>query len=333
MLYAGLDVHKESVQACVVDESGQIVKEDRFATNDVGLNRLIQTLRDAKCVMESSTACFPVYDFLHDRKIQVRVAHPKKVKAICSAKIKTDKVDARMLAQLERTNLVPEAYVPSKDVRNKRDLVRHHVALTQEHTRLINQTKAALLRNRIKLTGDIFTKKAEKLANVTEMPETLKLRLVHAKQKHELLKRELDEVNTRIETLAQQDKDSILIRSIKGYGWFLAFGIATQVDGVARFPSPEQLVSYAGLCPHIRQSGESMWMGHIGHDSCGSLKWMLIQGAWRAVQFNPHFKPMYKKLCRKKSKQKSIIIIAKRLLRTMYFMLRDQKTFQPGGGC
>lgn len=331
MEFAGLDVHKASVQACLVDESGRVLREERFTTSDVGLGRLLNAVRTASCVMESSTACFPVYDFLQEQKVKVRVAHPKRLKAICSAKIKTDVVDARMLAQLERVNLIPEAYIPSKDVRDKRDLIRHHIALVHERTRVINQTKAALLRHRVKLPENVFTKKAEKLANASAMPESLRLRLNHARQEHELLQKELKEVNARIEELALQNKDAVLLHSIKGIGWFLAFGISMQVDGAARFPTAEKLVSYAGLCPNVRQSGETLHMTSINHDSCGLLKWMLIQGAWSVVRFNPRFQRMYKKLCKKKSQQKAIIIVAKRLLHCIYFMLRDQTTFNLRG--
>ena len=164
MDFAGLDAHKESVQACLKGDAGQLLKEQRFGTTDTGLEKLYQTVKNARCVIEASTACYPVYDYLHDRGVQIRVAHPKRVKAICSAKLKTDKVDARMLADLERANLIPEAHIPSKEVRDKRDLVRHHISLTKQRTRLINQTKASLLRYRVRLPKNIFTKTAQRLA-------------------------------------------------------------------------------------------------------------------------------------------------------------------------
>lgn len=332
MLFAGLDVHRDSIQACLVDDSGQIVRESRFTTTSVGLNRLIETVQGANCVMESSTACFPVYDFLHDNGVHVRVAHPKRTKAICSARIKTDKVDARMLAQLERANLVPEAHIPSKEVRDKRDLVRHHVTLVQQRTRLINQTKAALLRYNTRLPNNTFSKTTSKLANASQMPETLKLKLAHAQQQHALLQQELNETNTKIETLAQQDKNAILLHTIKGIGWFLAYGITTHIDNIQRFPTAENLISYAGLCPRTRQSGETTHTISIGHDNNHLLRWMLIQGAWSTTHHNPHFQKMFKKLCKKHCKQKAIVIIAKRLLTTTYYMLRDQTTFKTRGG-
>lgn len=330
MEYAGLDAHKLSVQVCVKEEHGKVLKEQNYPTHDAGLERLYQTVKNAKCVIEASTACYQIYDYLRDRGVQVRVAHPKRVKAICSAKLKTDKVDARMLADLERANLIPEAHIPSKEVRDKRDLIRHHISLTEQHTRLINQTKAALLRYRVRLPKNIFTKKAQRLADASEVPGSLRLKLVHAKQQHELLKKELGEVDGEIEAAAQQNKDALLLSSsFRGIASFLSLGIILHVDGVKRFPDSAHLVSYMGLSPRISQSGESLHVSGVSKDSSGILRWMMIQAAWNVVRFEPHFAKMYRKLLRKgKSEQKSIVIVAKRLARIIYCMLRDQTTFR-----
>lgn len=329
MEYAGLDAHKLSVQACVKEEHGKVLKEQNYPTHDMGLEKLYQTVKNARCVIEASTTCYPIYDFLKDRGVQIRVAHPKRVKAICSAKLKTDKVDARMLADLERANLVPEAHIPSKEVRDKRDLIRHHIFLTGEHTRLINQTKAALLRYRVKLPKNIFTKKAQKLADASEMPGSLKLKMAHTMQQHALLRKELDEVDSQIKLCAQQNKEALLLYSFKGIGAFLSLGIVLYIDGVKRFSDSAHLVSYMGLSPRIRQSGESLHIGGVSKDSNSVLRWMMIQAAWNVVRFEPHFTKMYRKLLRKgKKEQKSIVIIAKRLARIMYYMLRDQTVFQ-----
>lgn len=333
MDFAGLDAHKESVQACLKGAAGQLLKEQRFGTTDAGLEKLYQTVKNARCVVEASTACYPVYDYLHDRGVQIRVAHPKRVKAICSAKLKTDKVDARMLADLERANLIPEAYIPSKEVRDKRDFVRQHISLTQQRTRLINQTKATLLRYRVRLPKNIFTKTAQLLADATEMPVSLRLKLVHARQQYALLRQELKEVDSQIGVLAEQNRDAVLLSSFRGIASFSSLGIALHIDGVKRFPTVDHLVSFMGLCPRVSQSGETLHIGRISKDSCGVLRWIMIQSAWNVVRFEPRFSKMYRKLLRRgKSEQKAIVIVAKRLARVMYFMLRDQKTFQPRGG-
>lgn len=268
MDFAGLDVHKESVQACVLDAQGNVLTERRFDTSPVGLDELLETVRNSSCVMEASTACYPVYDFLSEHNVKVRVAHPKATKAIWAGKKSTDKVDAKMLAHLERTNLVPEAYVPSKVVRQQWDLVAHHVDLTQQKTRLNNQTSALLLKNSVRLPWKWFTKRSEKLLPLMKLPESLLLKVTHAKQQHALLKVALKEVDSRITALAMQNKNAVLLHSIRGVGWFGAFLISVRIDKIERFSFVDKLVSYAGLCPSIKQSGETTRFGKIGNDCC-----------------------------------------------------------------
>ena len=98
-MYVGLDVHKDFCQACFLDEEGIVVKETSFSTNKNGLEDLVEATRNSKVVMEASGSSLHIYDALSET-CTVTVAHPSKVKVIASARIKTDKIDARILAQL-----------------------------------------------------------------------------------------------------------------------------------------------------------------------------------------------------------------------------------------
>ena len=330
--FCGLDVHKESIQACILDEKGNVIREQRFANNSIGLNKLLNQVTGSRCVMESSTSCFSVYDFLNDKGITVRVAHPKKLKAISSAKVKTDKIDAMVLAQLERTDYIPEAYIPSKETRQLRDLAVHHLQLTKQKTRVNNQLKALLTKNGIAISTNPFTKTGKKLLDLTNMPQSIRLIANQSIEEYLRIEKDRDEIDQEIEKIAKENKNAVLLKSMPGVGWLSAFIIATQIDKIERFPSPENLVSYAGLCPTTRQSGENIHTGKINKDSCRILRWILIQDAWASVKHCQYFKKIYKKLCKKKTKQKAIVGIAKRMLTIMYFMLRDQTVFKPKTG-
>jgi transposase len=330
--YCGLDVHKESIQACVIDEDGNVALEQRFANNDIGLNRLLTQITGSRCVMESSTSCFPVYDFLKDNNVDVRVAHPKRLKAISAAKIKTDKIDAKTLAQLEKANMIPESYIPSKKVREQRGLARHHVQLVKQKTRINNQLKAVLLRHNVRFPKNLFTKKAAQVMETESMPEDVKLLVLHRRKEYALFDEELKEVDARIESLAKENKDAKLLKTMPGVGWYSAFVIATQIDGIGRFPDADHLISYAAICPTTRQSGEKTYHGGIGHDGCGLLRHTLIQDAWAAVRCCNRFKKSYRKLSKKKCKQKAIVAVAKKMMTIMYFMLRNQTAFDPKAG-
>ncbi len=101
--YAGLDVHKEHINAAVVNGRGKIVKEERFLNTPEALDAFVSGLsKDTEFALEACGFYEPVYDWIDDRNHKVTLCHPKKVKAIASAKIKTDVIDARTIAQLKR---------------------------------------------------------------------------------------------------------------------------------------------------------------------------------------------------------------------------------------
>jgi len=326
--YAGLDVHKDSVQACLINEQGIVLSQKRFTTNEAGLLALLNTTKEYNCVMESSTACFLVYDYLKDQGVTVRVAHPKRLKAISSAKIKTDKVDAETLAQLNRANLIPESYVPNKEIRQQQDIIREHMQLTKQKTRIINQTKAFLLKNGIKTKRSPLTKgPALKLIQASDLPENIKIKFTNQKQQHDLLKKQLKIVDDKIKELSKNNPNALLLDTIPGVASFTALTIALQIDNIQRFPTVDHLISYAGLCPNIYQSGNIINQSRLTKDNCKIMRWTMTQAAWRAVTNSQHFKQIFEEKIKNKGKQKAIIIVAKKMLTIMYFMLRNKTPY------
>lgn len=326
MLYGGLDAHKDFVQACWVDGKNRVVKEGRFDTTPRGLSRLCQAARGSRCVIESSTACFQTYDALREAGLRVRVAHPSRVKAIASAKIKTDKIDARTLAELERADLIPEAHIPSKETRELRLLVRQRVSLTKDSTKLKNRVRSLFLKQGIKTPTNLFTKLAWKqtLANSSgnaklaaeQMAAQLDL---HDKQRAELSK--------KIQLSAESMDDAKLLKTIPGVGWFSALLLAAEIDGVNRFADEEHLQSYAGLVPSTRQSGNVSHSGHISKQGNSLMRWILVQDAWIAIKHSKKFRKTFVKVSRKHDVKIAIVAVARKILRCAYFMLSRRQAF------
>ncbi len=222
MLYGGLDVHKDFVQACFVDDDGRIVREGRYVTAPAGLRKLCWDSLGAKCVLEASTSCLPVFDALQEEGVRVRVANPLKVKAIASAKLKTDKVDVRMLAQLERADLIPEAHVPDRFTRELRQLVRQHVSLTQERTGIKGYVHALLLKNGVRTPfKNAFANKSREWLS-KNADGVLRLTLEQSFERLALLGKQRDAVDAEIEKQALLNPDAVLLKTIPGVGWFSA---------------------------------------------------------------------------------------------------------------
>ncbi len=138
-MYIGLDVHKKMSYYSMVDRQGTEVKKGRFPTTREGLNEFASTLPEgAKVAIEASTSGIFVYEYLDGKRIDVHLAHPVYVKPFAKKHVKTDKVDARVLAQLLRMDYLPESYVPGEDMRDLRTIVRHRASLVRLRTSIKN---------------------------------------------------------------------------------------------------------------------------------------------------------------------------------------------------
>ncbi len=134
-----------------------MLKEDKFQNDIQSVERFFTAIKDAKIVMESSSTWYHIYRFL-SKKYQVILSNPVKTKAIASAKIKTDKIDSRVLADLLRGGYIAKCYIPDTDTMELRELVRYRADLVRARTRVKNRTHSILLMNGIRIDAEPFTK-------------------------------------------------------------------------------------------------------------------------------------------------------------------------------
>lgn len=146
MNYIGLDIHKKNTQACMKDEKGNVIVNERFLSDVVAINAFLDRLggAEAKIVMEATGFYQYIYETIEARGFDVTLAHPLKLKALTAGRAKTDHNDAEMLAELLRIHAIPASYVPPKDIRELRDLTRHRSSLIAESTTLKNKIHAEL---------------------------------------------------------------------------------------------------------------------------------------------------------------------------------------------
>jgi len=157
VMYVGLDVHKKMCYGTVMDEGGRVVRQGKFGNDFEALYGFMDGLEGASVVMESGYCWQPLYEALEESGHNVKLAHPKEVKAL--AKKKTDKVDSETLAHLLRTGLLPESYVPPPEIRELRDRVRRRAFLVGMRTKVRNRIRAELVKRRIRLGISPWTRK------------------------------------------------------------------------------------------------------------------------------------------------------------------------------
>lgn len=321
MLYAGLDIHKKTIYGTIVKDDGQIIEQRNFA-NDAKELSLFFCGRPCKVVIEACGFWMETYDSLCSLGYSVTLAHPIRVKAIASAKLKNDKVDSEILAHLLRSNLIPEAWAPPKVVREHRELIRFRSQLIRQRTMLKARIKFTLLRRGCRYAQSIWSGRWRSSLEKLDPKIASYFRIM------DKINEEVAAVDKQIAELNKDDEDVKLLKSIYGVSDYSARAILSEIGDIKRFPTAKKLKSYSGLVPSVYQSGERIRIGGMTRHGSRWLRWILVQCVHVAVRKkDSKLGRYYSRLCRNKKKQVATVATACKLLEVIYAMLRDRKPY------
>ena len=333
MINVGVDIHKRICQACLKDERGSIVEEFRFRNNQEGVAKLAMVLKkhgEAKVALESTGNLWvKIYDRLDEEPdIDVILSNPKKTRIIAEAKIKNDKLDARLLADLVRADLVARSYVPPKEIRMQRALLRERISLVESRTMIKNHVHALLDKYEIQsMYTDLFGKRGRewlRSLNLLGIDQTI---LEVNLQRLEELEAHIDAFTRKIAQEAVEKPEVRLLMGFTGIDYYSAMLLASEIGDVTRFPSAKKLVSYAGLAPGTRQSAEKTIHGHIVKDGNKRMRWILVEAAQHASRHDPRLRAFYLRILKRRGYQRAIVAVARKMLVAMYHVLSKNEAY------
>lgn len=329
MNFVGLDVHKRFTYGVVKNEHGEVLNEARFDNSEENFDSFLRDFKpeETKIVMESTGVWEYIYDILERKSYEIKLANPVRTKAIASARIKTDAIDAATLADLLRGNLIAESYIPNKEIRKLRDVVRQRKTIVKGKTQIKNKIHAILTRHGIRLPYSTLCESAMQWILDEIKDFSIKSVLISYHNLLEQYNHELKRIEEKIKDLAERDKQTQLLMAIPGVGSIRAMEILTEIADINRFPNSSTLCSYAGLVPSVKQSGSTLRFGRLVQQSSKSLKNTMIEVAWIAIRKENQFQFFYKKLQKKKGKQKAICAVARKMLCAVYAILKKQEEF------
>jgi transposase len=330
-MYVGVDVGKRKCRAAVVDGDGVLVDEFSFSNDFEGIKRFVSRLSEGDAVVMESTGNLWVnlYEAVEANGVKAVLANPLKMRAIASAKIKNDKVDARVLASLLRGGLVAECYVPPRDVRELRALVRHRVQLVKSAGMVKNHVHSLLDRYGFRRDfSDLFGKAGLEWLKRLELKPLDRLLLDSFIEQIECLERLTRNVDAEIEGRASVDEDVRLLLSLTGVGVYSALLIKSEIGNIRRFPNYKKLVSWAGLAPSLHQSGNVERHGHITKQGSKLLRWVMVECARIAVQYDARLCEFYERVKRRRGEQKALVAVACKMLKIIWFMLTRREPYQ-----
>lgn len=328
-MYIGMDLHKNYLQIAVIDNDGRLLQNTRVENDIEQIGSFFKDIDDAKVVMESSSVWYNIYSYLKERNLDVILSNPLKTKAIASAKIKTDKIDAKVLADLLRGGYIAQCYVPDKRTMELRELVRHRAFLVRTRTKLRNKIHGILLLNGIKITG--MTPFSQKY--IEELHQLGHYRIDGYLRILESLDFEIYHTSKKILASAKKDEVARHLMSIPGIGYYSALLISSEVGDISRFADSHQLCSYAGLVPSTHSSGGMTYHGRITKRGSAHLRWVMVECIRSHIRHEPdsNITKFYNKVAKKKGKAKATVAAASKMLRIAYWIMKERREYRHYG--
>jgi len=329
----GLDVHKTRCVACVKTPEGRILEEFAFQNTPHGHMELITHLRahpQVQVAIESTgNLWIPIYNRLEDEQIHTVLTNPKKTRLIAEAKIKTDKLDARILADLLRANLLSASYVPPRETRMQRSVIRERARLTQLRTIIKNRIHSLLDKHGYKSPyTDLFGKHGLEWLSKLELPAGDRILLEVNLEQLNSLNHSIHRLNETIATSAVDNPEVKLLMGFTGIDYYSAMFLINEIGPVARFSSPKKLVSYAGLAPSTHQSGNHTTHGPITKEGNSHIRWILVEAAQHASRHDPRLSQFYLRIMKRRGHNRALVAVARKMLVTIYHVLNHHSQYR-----
>lgn len=336
MVYVGLDVSGKSLVVYAVNERKQRVFEGEQPASRAGLRALLRQVGiGAKLVaFEAGNQMKWIAETLKRiADVQVHVVHPNEVKWITESRGKTDRVDAKKLAELARAGILPRAvHVVEGPVRELRELVSARQQLQSKRVALINTIRGYVYQEGHRLPEKFFAGASwrTKLARLpVSAPLTLIIETFMASI--EALVAAEQRLTTRLEAI--QDPRCPLLESIPAIGPLGARVLVSALDDARRFDDQKAVANYGALAPTIYQSGEVRQLGRINRDGRGEVRRVLLQCAHTVVRMKSHgAKPLqqfFARIARRRGKKIAVVALARKLLTTAYGVLKSGERYDP----
>lgn len=312
----GLDVHREFAQVAVWEE-GRVRHLGQIGTTPEELRLFADSLASSdEVAIEATCNTYAIAKLLEPRVARVVVSNPQKTRAIAEAKVKTDKVDAEVLAQLLAADYLPAVWLPDDETHALRRQVARRAHIVRQRTRLKNQVQSILHRNLVPRcpAADLFGRKGRAWLSEQELPAD-ECRAVEALLRQlDFHGEELRLIDAELGRVALGRGEVKRLMTIPGVDATVALSIVAAVGDFARFSSPQKLVSYLGLNPRVRQSGgQPASHGRITKQGRAHARGMLVEAAWVAVKIPGPLRAFFQRVAARRGMQIAVVAAARKL--------------------
>ena len=329
--FVGLDLARATVQVAILDEHGHQLRNQKLPLRREELERFIPATLEPtdEVAVEATGNTWAVVDLLTPHVARVVVSNPLRTRAIASAKIKTDKVDARVLAELLRCRYLPEVWQPDATTRELRGLTHHRAALVGQRTAIKNRIHAQLAHRLLHVpTSDLFGTRGMAWLHDLSLDAAgrdtvdAELRLLTA------VDAEIAREDAALAGHGWKDDQVRLLMTLPGVSLVVAIGLLAAWGDLARFPSGAKAAAYLGLVPSTHQSGNVCYHGRITKQGASRTRWLLVQAAQHLDRHPGPLGHFFRRLSRKKNRNVAVVATARKLAVIAYHMLRASEPYR-----
>lgn len=335
MYFASIDAHLHYLTVAVLDKSAGLIMEQTIPAEPGPLREAFAPYRPLRLVVETSPFWPWIYDTLVPAGIDFRLAHAKELRAIAQAAQKNDSVDARLLARMLHSDLIPYAYARTPEQRELLRLLRHRVALVRHRTALAARIHSQLHQSQLALPREKLLQRSGRVwLRETAWPrlEREQKRIVRTHLK--LIDLYTHEIRVLDRFIAQRGSEwdvVTLLRTVPGIGSFWGLLLAAELLPISRFTSQAKFVSYTGLAPITRSSGGHTRYGSVPKGANRWVRWALVSAVAKHVQCASE-SPITQFYNRQKTRlgwKKARVAAARKLGNVVYRMLQEQQPWRP----
>ena len=330
MIHVGIDLHSNNMVIVAINSNGKVVREAKIPTSPKALDEFFSGFNEpVQAVVECTSFWYWLSDWCRNHNIPLTLAHSKMVKAISYAKVKTDKVDAKTLAELLRADLIPEAYQAKPDRRALRELTRGRLRMIQRRGKLQSTLWSAAAKYNIQISRDQW-RYPDQLQQwlQPQLPAEAHLQAGLLLEQIIQIQGHIHHLEEAIEAQEAFTWELELLRPVPGIGLVNGWSILAEIGDISRFPSDKQFVSSCRLVPGSSDSG-----GKHRHKtgSKDGNKYLRLAFGQAAIGGYTHYKPVkkfYRKVKRRSGRQVARTVVAKELARIVWHVLSKQEPYK-----
>ena len=322
-VYVGIDVHRKRSQVAVIDAGGEVLANRNVPNGVETILGVIGGLPPGTpAAFEAAFGWGWLLELLEDYGFGPHLVHPPQCKAIASARLKNDKVDAAILAQLLRADLLPEAWIAPPAVRQLRALLRHRAQLVRLRTLLRNRIHAVLAGHGHDRPAGCWTGPGRAWLAALELPAVSREVIEDDLALTGALQAPAGRLDWEVHQQARSGPRVKVLTQLPGAGPLTALVILAEAGDITRFGSARKLAAWAGLTPTVRGPDRTVRHGHISKQGPAWLRWILCEAAQTAKR-SPQFAASYQELARRRGKKIATTAIARKLLTRAWHLLTE----------